>query len=198
MSPKMSEKELLSRLAELPREISPGRDPWPGIISAIENMPAGSGATKSRASWWFMAAAASVMLAISAGLVMKPLYEENAVSTDSLASGDPVTSVVDQVNVYQNSPAPGMFNIVDAEYVAAFREFINAGDSHAGLAPQTVEKIEMGWADLRVTEKALAAALEQHPNDLFLNERMLELRARQLGFLKQLVSLDRNNRRLTI
>jgi len=197
MSPKMNEKELLSRLADLPREISPGRDPWPGIISAIENMPVGSGATKSRSSWWFMAAAASMMLAISAGLVMRPLYEENAVSTDSLASGDTGASVV-EVNVYENAGAQGMLGIVDAEYVAAFREFINAGDSHADLAPQTIEKIEMGWADLRVTEEALAAALEQHPNDLFLNERMLELRARQLGFLKQLVSLDRNSRRLTI
>jgi hypothetical protein len=56
----------------------------------------------------------------------------------------------------------------------------------------------MGWADLRTTEAALMAALEENPNNRFLNERMLELRARQLGFLKQLVSLDRKNRRLTI
>jgi hypothetical protein len=61
-----------------------------------------------------------------------------------------------------------------------------------------VEKIERTWADLRITETALTGALEENPGDLFLNERMLELRARQLGFLKQLVTLDRNNRRLTI
>lgn len=197
MSPRTSEKELLSRLANLPREISPGRDPWPGISAAIGRLAAGSGSAKSRTSRWFLAAAASVLLAVSAGLVLKPLYEESAMSTDSLVSSDTVTSPVES-NVYENASAPGMFNLVDAEYVAAFREFGNAGGSHGALAPQTVEKIEMGWADLRSTEEALAAALEQNPNDLFLNERMLELRARQLGFLKQLVSLDRNNRRLTI
>jgi hypothetical protein len=56
----------------------------------------------------------------------------------------------------------------------------------------------MGWTDLRVTETALAVALEENPDDQFLNERMLELRARQLSFLKQLITLDRNNRRMTI
>jgi hypothetical protein len=197
MSPRTSEKELLNRLANLPREISPGRDPWPGISAAIGRSPVGSGSAKSRTSRWLLAAAASVLLAVSAGLLLKPLYEESALSTDSLVSSDTVTATVES-NVYENASAPGMFNIVDAEYVAAFREFVNAGGSHGVLAPQTVEKIEMGWADLRSTEEALAAALEQNPNDLFLNERMLELRARQLGFLKQLVSLDRNNRRLTI
>ena len=48
------------------------------------------------------------------------------------------------------------------------------------------------------TEAELAGALEANPNDEFLNGRMLELRSRQLGFLKQLAALDRNNRRLTI
>ncbi|MFC1695850.1 hypothetical protein ACFL1C_06975 [Pseudomonadota bacterium] len=94
--------------------------------------------------------------------------------------------------------SPALLSTADAEYVAAFREFITIGKSGADLSPQTVEKIEGGWADLRTTEEALAAALEQNPGDLFLNERMLELRARQLGFLKQLAALDRNNRRMTI
>jgi hypothetical protein len=197
MSPKMSEQELLSRLADLPREISPDRDPWPEIIAAIGTAPATSGSLKRRANGWLMAAAASVMLAIAAGLILKPWYEESVVSTDSLASIDPVDTPV-EVNVYENAGVPGMLDIIDAEYVAAFREFINAGDPNRGLAPQTVEKIEMGWADLRLTEEALVAALDQNPDNQFLNERMFELRARQLGFLKQLVSLDRNNRRLTI
>ena len=93
---------------------------------------------------------------------------------------------------------PPLLDTIDAEYQAAFREFINVGGTDHNLAPQTIEKIEMGWAELRVTEAALANALEDNPGDLFLNERMLELRARQLGFLKQLVTLDRNNRRMTI
>jgi len=197
MSPKMSEKELLNRLAELPREISPQRDPWPEIFKAIGNTPAGSGSSRFQTSRWFMAVAASVMLAVFAGLVFQPMGEENVVTKDFVALNTPEKGQV-EVSVYENTSVFRMLNVIDAEYLAAFREFINTGNSHPGLTPQTVEKIEMGWADLRVTEEALAVALEKHPDNLFLNERMLELRARQLGFLKQLVSLDRNNRRLTI
>jgi hypothetical protein len=36
------------------------------------------------------------------------------------------------------------------------------------------------------------------PNDPFLNDRLLQLRARQLGFLQRLATLDLNDRRMTI
>jgi len=197
MSPRMSEKELLSKIAELPREISPARDPWSGIAAAIENSPARAGSAKLATNWWLRAAAASVVLAFTAGLVLKSPFGENTLSTEVLVSSEPESTTLETVE-FENSNMPGLLSTVDAEYLAAFREFISVEDSHNSLAPQTIEKIELGWADLRVTEEALAVALEQNPGDLFLNERMLELRARQLGFLKQLVSLDRNNRRLTI
>jgi hypothetical protein len=86
----------------------------------------------------------------------------------------------------------------EAEYLAAFREFIPVGDSRSRLPAQAVEMIETSWTELTNAESELAAALEQNPNDPFLNKRMLELRARQLSFLKQLAVLDFNNRRLTI
>ena len=175
MSPSMNEKELLSRLAELPREISPGRDPWPEIAARMES--AGTGSALSAPRWMLQAVAASLVLVFTAGLLLKPLWNTGPVEV---------------------AGTPGLLDAIDAEYLAAFRQFNNIGDSRGNLAPQTVEKIEMGWADLRVTETALAVALEENPGDLFLNERMLELRARQLGFLKQLITLDRNNRRMTI
>jgi hypothetical protein len=173
----MNEKELLNRLAKLPREISPGRDPWPEISARLESSGATIGTRYSTPGWWFKAAAASVVLVFSAGLLLKPLWNTGP----SEITG-----------------TPGLLDTMDAEYLAAFREFNNIGGSRGNMAPETVEKIEMGWADLRVTETALAVALEENPGDLFLNERMLELRTRQLGFLKQLITLDRNNRRMTI
>jgi len=197
MSPKMDEKELLSNIAELPREISPARDPWPGIAAAIEILPARAGSVKPAANWWLRAVAASLVLAFAAGLVLKSPFNEDTSSTKVLVSSEAGSAALEAA-AFGDSNVPGLLSTVDAEYLAAFREFISVEDSHNSLAPQTIEKIELGWADLRVTEEALAVALEKNPGDRFLNERMLELRARQLGFLKQLVSLDRNNRRLTI
>jgi len=189
MSSKMSEKDLLKHLADLPREIRPERDPWPEISLQIGRSQTGTGSSAPNSGWWLRAAAASVVLAVTAGLLLNSSWNENARPTDPLASNSADTVV---------GGAPALFNTADAEYVAAFREFINIGGTSAKLSPQTIEKIESGWADLRTTEVALVTALEQNPGDLFLSERMLELRARQLSFLKQLVALDRNNRRMTI
>ena len=177
MSTRMNEKELLNRLAELPREMSPGRDPWPEISARIESSGAGVGSTQPAPGWLFKAAAASIVLVFTAGLLFKPVWNTGPAEI---------------------SGAPSLLDTIDAEYLAAFEEFNNIGGSRGNLAPQTIEKIEMGWAYLRVTETALAVALEENPGDQFLNERMLELRTRQLGFLKQLITLDRNNRRMTI
>lgn len=197
MSPRMSEKELLDRLAELPREKAPSRDPWPAISAAMDAHSTGRRASGTGISWWPTAAAAAVVLALAAGFVLRPgLDDPNPVRGEQLVSA-PVTAGQAVVGE-PNARVSGMLDSLDAEYAAAFREFIGAGESRDVLAQQTVEKIEMGWADMRVAEEQLTVALEQNPGDLFLSERMMELRARQLGFLKQLVSLERNNRRLTI
>jgi hypothetical protein len=193
----MNEKELLNQLASLPREISPGRDPWPDISARLESFGAPASTPHSVPGWLFKAAAASVVLVFAAGLLLKPLWNTGTGSSHSPSSYGSVTAR------NNNGPAeitgtPGLMATIDAEYLAAFQELTNIGGSRGNLAPQTVEKIEMGWADLRVTETALAFALKENPGDVFLNERMLELRMRQLGFLKQLITLDRNNRRMTI
>ena len=181
----MNEQELLKSLAGLPREISPARDPWPDISARIERTQPGTGPRPQRRL--LLAAAASVVLALVVGLLLKPTLPGGAMPAGQ-----------QEAQLSYDQPAPGFLYAVDAEYQAAFREFINVNDSRRGLNPETVEKIERTWADMRITETALTTALEENPGDLFLNERMLELRARQLGFLKQLVTLDRNNRRLTI
>lgn len=194
MSPSMNEKELLNQLAKLPREIRPERDPWPEIASRLGAPRGRAGNGPTAPAWLFKAAAASVFLVFAAGLLFRPLWDSSSGTSDSIPASVPATAIAGS-----EPPAPpGLLATVDAEYLAAFREFLNVGGANESLAPQTIEKIEMGWAELRVTETALATALEKNPGDLFLNERMLELRARQLGFLQQLATLDRNNRRMTI
>ena len=191
MNSRMSEKELTGRLARLPREISPEHDPWPEISARIEQ--AGSPAIRGRSErvWWVRSVAAVAVIAIVAGLLFSMQASRLPVP------GQGPVQQADENGSGQGSMA-GFLAASEAEYLAAFREFIPLGHSRAVLPLQTVEKIEMGWADLLNAETALAAALEEHPNDPFLNERMLELRARQLGFLKQLATLDSSNRRMTI
>ncbi len=199
MSPRMNEQQLLDRLAELPREISPGRDPWPEISTRMEHAGTTEGSTRSGHSGWYLAAAASVVLAFAVSLLLKPVWEAGPFPDGKPDAGSPSMAMDGSVSDGPMvGPPPGLLETIDAEYVAAFREYTRVGGSRENLAQQTIEKIEMGWTEMQVVESALVAALEENPGDHFLNERMLELRARQLGFLKQLVMLDRNNRRLTI
>lgn len=191
----MNEQELLKRIAELPREIRPERDPWEGIAARLddkaggsENRPAAGQPAFHLQGWLPRAVAALAVIAVAVVLMSGP---ETAEQKPSLSRS---ASVADA----PSTAIPVVLAGSEAEYQAAFREFISIGDSRNQISAGTVEKIETGWADLLQVETALSGALAQNPNDPFLNKRMLELRSRQLGFLRQLAALDHSNRRLTI
>jgi hypothetical protein len=192
----MNEQELLKRLGALPGEISPRNDPWPEIHARISGEHAaglsGGDAARPHRRGWLPMAAAAVLIAITAGLIFRPLQvggPESAVDSAAMERAP---------RSHEALRLQGALAASEVEYQAAFREFIPVGDSRNNLPMQTIESIESGWAELVSTESVLAAALEENPENSFLNDRMFELRARQLGFLKQLAKLDRNNRRMTI
>ncbi len=187
----MNEKELLRRIAELPREMAPENDPWRKIAERMDDRSPAQDATRAEHAprrWAWQAVAALAVLALAVTLLNAP----RPVPNEPALSQVPVQPTAEPVAM------PFALAGSEAEYQAAFREFIPIGESRERLSALTVEKLETGWADLRQVENALADALAQNPNDPFLNKRMLELRARQLGFLRQLAALDHSNRRLTI
>ena len=191
----MNEQELLRRIAELPRELRPERDPWESIAARLEDK-AGDFESHRAAEpsafrfqgWLPRAVAALAVVAVAVVLMSGPesVQQQAPVNQPASLTHAPSTAI------------PVVLAGSEAEYQAAFREFITIGDSRNQIPAGTVEKIETGWADLLQVETALSDALAHNPNDPFLNKRMLELRARQLGFLRQLASLDHSNRRLTI
>ena len=192
MNERLSESDLLRRLAELPREIQPGKDPWPTISARISGEPAERENAVSRSAWAGRAVAAAVAVAVLTGVWLGSVRESSRPPAQPVVAAAETTPEPAAV-----STLAGVVAASEAEYQAAFREFIPVGDySRERLQPQTLENIEKGWADMRSTEAALNAALEENPNNRFLNDRMLELRARQLGFLQQLASLDLANRRM--
>jgi hypothetical protein len=183
----VDEQELLRRIGELPREIRPRTDPWPAIAARIERQPSKRFGVGPSRVWLWPAIAASLAVALTAGLLFGPDR-----------GGPPSPSAADTVAMPapRNPAAPATLAASEAEYQAAFREFITVGRARQGLSPETIQRIEAGWADLRQTEDALRDALAQSPGNAFLADRMMELRARQLGFLQQLAELDRDYRRL--
>jgi hypothetical protein len=185
------EQELLEKLAALPLEVKPNRDVWPAISKRIGQNNS-SHLQQASNRWWKHAVAASFALIFVTGILIGQSW--------NTAPGMTAPEIT-MVNQHQSMRATGMSGALTAselEYQAAFREFISVGESQASLPQQAVEKLIAGWAELGVAETALTSALRENPGNSFLSAKMLELRSRQLEFLKQIASLDQNARRTTI
>lgn len=179
----LTEQELAAQIGSLPREIKPGRDLWPGIASRLSPAGMRNSAGKAPFRWRHQALAASVAVAFVAGLMF----------------GKQI-GVSDLPPVEQATPDFAMQAALEAgerEYQAAFREFVSVGSSRSVLQTQTIENIETSWAELQQAEKALLAALRDYPENTYLNQKLLDLRANQLGFMRQLATLDQYSRRKT-
>ena len=151
VSSSMNEQDLLKSLAELPREIRPGRDPWPEISARIEQSLPGAGQCTGRSvgccwprlrplcwPWWW-------------GCCLNQLDRWPGAfewAGHAAAASNPDA----RISVCRRCGIPGCFQGVhQCQRRTQWPE------------PETVEKIEMTWADLRVMETALAAALTGKP-----------------------------------
>jgi hypothetical protein len=142
----IGEQELLRRIAQLPREVSPERDPWAEISARIGQNDRQAGRSGRPAHWRLLAVAASVTLALAVGWLLAPEF----------TAPPPVPS--GQAEFAGNEPGPeplsglrASVRASEAEYQAAFREFIPVGSARTSLSPRTVALIETSWYDLRLT-----------------------------------------------
>lgn len=181
----MTEAELIRQLGELPRRVEPRNDPWPQIAARITRHPV----SRSRFTSPWLSLAAGVALAFAIGVFAGKNWQSTPAA--ALAGGE-------LANIEHASTLEGVLFGVEREYQAAFSEFTTIGQSATNLKPATLESIEHDWQAMLDAEAALTTALEQYPNNPWLNQRMLELRDRQLGMLKQLAGLDRTSRRTEI
>ncbi len=178
-----NDEELRAALGGLPRDITPGRELWPEISARLTAAPGGRHRTAVRSAWPGLAAAASVAIAFAFGL----LFGRFIGPDDGLAVPAEARSVA----------MLAALEASEREYYAAFREFIPLGAARELLTEQERFNIEAGWLDLQQAESALLAALAEHPGNPFLNQKLLDLRAQQLEFMRQLATLDQFSRRRT-
>ena len=192
MENQITDQELQSQLDALPREIAPENDVWSAISSRIGGQHANIAGPGSRNRWWFAAAAASVALAISAGVFLEREW--------NLAPGTEQRGFSSTApdHMIRSGALTGVLAASEVQYQAAFREFISVGDTDSQVTKQTLEKLTAGWTDMQESEAGLMAALQQDPDNIFLSRKMLELRSRQLRFLKQMAALDKSSRRRMI
>jgi hypothetical protein len=188
MSQPHTEQGLLQKIALLPREIAPVNDPWPKISVRLsaDSAEVSAGVSRGRATRAQpthlrpFAVAASLLL-VSATVW---LLQQSWNSPSPLPANLP--------------PAEGLTAASEAEYQAAFKEFMASGAAHVSSAQQSIEAFGAGWGELRRAEFELKVALNAEPDNLFLNSHMQSLRARQLDLLQQISAVNMTSRRNTI
>jgi hypothetical protein len=154
----MTEIDLRWQLRQLPREIEPGRDLWPGIAAAIEHRPE---RRASRQAWTWMAMAASVVLA--AGLFWKVQPE------DSTQPGPSSSARI----VASESHA------ITHEYQAALRQYKGA-PIPASLQPS------LGELDKSVAQ--IQRAIAADPKSVFLLDQLRKTYSRRLELTQRAVT----------
>ena len=188
----LDESELASRLTALPREMAPRCDVWPQIATRI-GQPASDGAQKAdRSRIWSLATAASLLVALAGGLLLKNPWNSSGSSVPARDSST-VASLPAGRSYSLGAPTSG-----ELEYQAALREFmaLNAiPGTGEGPKPPWIER---GWETLRRVELELASAIRQEPDNEFLNSRLIALRARQIELLRQIAAQDSTSWRNSI
>jgi hypothetical protein len=177
----MNETELTGAMESLPRRIKPQRDLWPGISDRLESQQNPSARPSAIPMWRMPAIAAAVLVALTTGIFIGR-------GIDAPPAG--------QMTMLEYSLA-GTVQTTEREYQAAFQELVPLDYSGMRLAGDDSESIRGSWDELQKAESSLLAALREFPANIFLNEKLMDLRSQQLQFVKQMVLLEQNNWRRT-
>lgn len=177
----MNELDWQQCIKTLPMQMQPRKDLWPAIESRLEPRENAARPGLSRSYWRLPAIAAAILVTMTAGIFIGSRLE--------LPSGEQL-AVRDYAVTHTRQNA-------ELEFQAAFKEVLTLDYSGAQLTGDSPDALRNSWDDMQKTEASLLAALDQYPANHFLNTKLLELRSRQLRFIKQVVFLEQNNWRRT-
>jgi hypothetical protein len=153
--PRNPEDPLLAKAAELPKEIEPARDLWPGIEARLGEAPRRE---EARGFRWPMALAAGFVVAsVSALLTWSLMRSPDAVTPTTVAgTAAPVAEIV-PVNYGPNSGLTVQELRARDELVGRFRE------TFATLKPATRDAIVKNLAIMQAAADEIDAALAKDP-----------------------------------
>lgn len=179
----MNESDLKKAIDSLPKKVSPGRDLWPDIEQRLGSMAPSQAPGKKRFDWHRPAMAAAVMFALATGIFIGRGMQA--------PTADPATQGAMEFALL------GTVMATEREYQAAFSELVSLNYSGQRLEGAEPDALRDTWGDLVQTESSLLAALQQYPNNPYLNGKLLDLRSQQLQFIKQVALLEQNDWRRT-
>jgi len=177
--PRRDEDELMTKASELPKDVAPARDLWPGIAARLGEERR---ATASRGMGWPAALAAGFLVAAVSALLTWGLLREPTAPADVMAGGDAVPVAVVPVSYGANSA-------LGAEQLAARDALLAEFKSRfAGLAPETREAVLANLAIIQKAADEIDAALARDPASGLLNELLVGTYQQELQLYSRVVT----------
>ncbi len=183
----MNEEQLLEALRELPKGVSPPRDLWEGIEPAL--VP-----ESTARKFWPIALAASLVIAIAAGLVLR--------GEDPVASApDGAAAVAAAVEEPEAPSRAGLqfATFLDSEYGGALRELRRAPQrdvpvsADADRDTQREAELRAAFEDIAAAQRRLRERLEEDPDNLQLASLLALTHRQQARSLRALTTTENSS-----
>jgi anti-sigma factor RsiW len=198
----LDEMQLVMSLAKADPDVMPVNNLWPGILARIapaeaaaftarDNVipmraPASAGARRISFTLPQLALAASLLIAVSAGVAY--IAAGRAAVTATIAA-TPIQAVADSFAAPVADVAPASF--ADAQFDRAVSDLEQVlVEQRDRLDPQTVMVIERNLAAIDKAIQEARAALDADPANPFLNSYLAESRKRKLDLLRTATTLN--------
>lgn len=168
---------LLARALELPKDVAPPRDLWPGIAARIAERAAQH---RTRAFGWPAVLAAAVVVASVSALLTWSLVREGAPPPVATAPAD--DAMLTPVNYGTRS------GLTAAELAARDELYAKFQERFAGLRPETRQTILRNIAVIQAAADEIDAALAQDPGSGMLNDLLVGAYKRELQMYSMVVT----------
>jgi hypothetical protein len=188
--PRRDEDAVLSKASELPQDVAPARDLWPGIAARLGE---DRRATASRGVGWPAALAAGFLVAAVSALLTWGLLRESPAPADAgvLAGGTTAPAAFVPVNYGPNS-------VIGAEQLAARDAMLAEFQRRlAGLAPATRESVLANLAIIQKAADEIDAALARDPASGLLNGLLVGTYQQELQLYSKVVTARDGSTRST-
>jgi hypothetical protein len=153
---------LLVQAAELPKDIAPAHDLWPGVHARLDGTP-----QRARSFGWPMALAAGVVAAAVSALLTWGLMREQAPQAPQLA-GDPAPPAEFVPVNYGTNSAIGAKQLAARDaLLVQFRQSLER------LSPKTRETVIANLAVIQRAADEIDASLAQDPASGLLNQLLV-------------------------
>ena len=167
----------LAKAAELPKEIAPSRDLWPGIAARLAESP-----QTARSFGWPMAIAAGLLVAAVSALLTWGLVREPEQAPAEIALVAVPKAAIVPVNYGTNSALSAAELAARDGLLVQFRWRLDE------LSPQTREAVVKNLAVIQQAANEIDAALAQDPGSGLLNQLLLGAYKQELQLYSKVVT----------